>query len=480
MKIIFNIKNLSFFQQVLLISILANIIFLKEVYSQKNKSDLERIKYLNENLIVDLRVGLWAWSLPTDYGNEGDNDLLDNCHDKPYNGIYFNETLKIYLEKNWRFLPDENNVGISAKWYAIDFDDSKWVSIDAGERWENQGYPNLDGIGWYRKKVYIPNYWNEKEIWIKFSGVNDAYKLFVNGEYVSSVGEANISFAGKASFTNITKNIFCGKENLISVQVNDFGNSGGLWQLPIFITTDENETKNLFKPISSKPFIPEEMGYKLFWEDEFNGIILDKNKWQVRGVGPRAAGFVSSEAVKVNNGFLELSALKKGDSILVCAVGTQNLFMTKYGYFECHAQLQKSEGNWAAFWIQSPGISKGEDPAKFGTEIDIMEYFKKNGDNFVSHNLHWAYGPNQQTIGGLQSFVEGVNEGFHTFSLEWTPEKYVFFVDGLKYYEVNKAISHIDEYIVLSMELPNKLEELVNSKFPDVFIIDYMKVYKKE
>ena len=99
MKIIFNIKNLSFFLQVLLISILTKFIFLKEVYSQKSNSDLVTIKYLNENLIVDLRVGLRAWPLSTDYDNEGDNDLLVNCHDKPYNGIYFNESLKIYLEK---------------------------------------------------------------------------------------------------------------------------------------------------------------------------------------------------------------------------------------------------------------------------------------------------------------------------------------------------------------------------------------------
>jgi len=33
--------------------------------------------------------------------------------------------------------------------------------------------------------------------------------------------------------------------------------------------------------------------------------------------------------------------------------------MTKYGFFECRAELQKSPGVWAAFWIQSTEISKG-------------------------------------------------------------------------------------------------------------------------
>jgi beta-glucanase (GH16 family) len=154
--------------------------------------------------------------------------------------------------------------------------------------------------------------------------------------------------------------------------------------------------------------------------------------------------------------------------------------MTKYGYFECRAQLQKSKANWAAFWIQSSGIAQGEDPAKFGTEIDIFEYFKKQGENMISHNLHWAYGPNQKSIGGLLSRVEGVGEGFHSFALEWTPEKYAFFVDGYKYYEVTDAISHIEEYIILSMELPSTKEALKDATLPDVFIIDYVKVYKKK
>jgi len=232
-------------------------------------------------------------------------------------------------------------------------------------------------------------------------------------------------------------------------------------------------------PMSPTRYTPEAMGYELFWEDHFNGNALDPNKWDVRGVGPRAVGFVSPEAVKVEDGFLKLSAFVKDDKILISAVGTQKHFMTRYGYFECRAQLQKSAGVWAAFWIQSTDIAKGEDPGKYGAEIDIMEFFKKLGTDIVSHNVHWAYGPNQQTTHGMQSYLKGVSEGFHTFALEWTPQKYSFFVDGYKFYEVTEGISHIAEYMILSMELPSKMEELKNAVFPDVFVVDYVKVYKK-
>ncbi len=229
-----------------------------------------------------------------------------------------------------------------------------------------------------------------------------------------------------------------------------------------------------------KQYTPAELGYELFWEDQFNGTALDPKKWEVRGVGPRALGFVSPEAVKVEDGYLKLSAFKKDDRILIGAVGTQDRFMTKYGFFECRAQLQKSPGVWAAFWIQSTEISKGEDPAVYGAEIDIMEFFRKLGTDIVSHNVHWAYGPHQKTTHGMQSYLKGVSEGFHTFGLEWTPEKYVFYVDGYKFYEVTEAISHIDEYLILSMELPSDPKDMKKTVFPDVYIVDYVKVYKKK
>jgi beta-glucanase (GH16 family) len=231
--------------------------------------------------------------------------------------------------------------------------------------------------------------------------------------------------------------------------------------------------------LSQKIFNPEKEGYKLYWEDDFNGTALDTTKWRVRGTGPRRIGYNSPSMVKVENGKLLLMYDIKKDSILANAVGTQQTLITTYGYFECRARLQKGIGPWSAFWMQSPLISKGEDPAKYGTEIDIFEYFKEIGDNHMTHCLHWAYGPNQQSSGQMHSDMEGLSEGFHTFALEWTPEKYVFYIDKLKFHESKKGLSHIDEYMILSMEIPPALEGIKNACAPDTFIVDYVKVYKK-
>src|SRR6478752_3151248 len=62
--------------------------------------DLERLKYNNPGLVVDLGVGLWAWPLPMDFDGDGDLDLVVNCPDKPYNGTYFFENTSGDTAKN--------------------------------------------------------------------------------------------------------------------------------------------------------------------------------------------------------------------------------------------------------------------------------------------------------------------------------------------------------------------------------------------
>ena len=231
--------------------------------------------------------------------------------------------------------------------------------------------------------------------------------------------------------------------------------------------------------MSQKRVSPQSMGYKLIWEDQFKGNELDTTKWNVRGVGARRVGYNSAEAVKVEDGFLKLSALKKDNRVLAGAVGTASHFNPKYGYFECRAKLQESIGVWAAFWLQSSKISQGEDPAQYGSEIDIFEFFKEIGTDTITHAIHWAYGPNMKSIGPLKSYLKGLSKGFHTYGFEWTPEKYSFFIDGYRFHEQTQGISNIPEYLILSMELPETTESFKKTVFPDVFIVDYVKVYQK-
>ena len=55
----------------------------------QSDTDKYRILYNNENLAVDLGVGLWGIPMPIDYDGDGLTDLVISCPDTPYKGIYY-------------------------------------------------------------------------------------------------------------------------------------------------------------------------------------------------------------------------------------------------------------------------------------------------------------------------------------------------------------------------------------------------------
>lgn len=59
--------------------------------SQLSAAELQRVRYNNPGLNVDLGVGLWAWPLPMDYDGDGDLDLVVSSGGLPYEGTYFFE-----------------------------------------------------------------------------------------------------------------------------------------------------------------------------------------------------------------------------------------------------------------------------------------------------------------------------------------------------------------------------------------------------
>lgn len=69
-----------------------SILFFHTAMAQDiNTGDLVRIQYNQPGIHSDLGVGLWAWPFPVDYDKDGDLDLLVNCPDKPFNGLWLFE-----------------------------------------------------------------------------------------------------------------------------------------------------------------------------------------------------------------------------------------------------------------------------------------------------------------------------------------------------------------------------------------------------
>jgi len=220
---------------------------------------------------------------------------------------------------------------------------------------------------------------------------------------------------------------------------------------------------------------------KLVWADEFDGDTLDTTKWMYRQFGPRRDAINVKDTVSLDGkGHLVLTTERKGDKIHTAMIATQGKFETTYGYFECRVKLQTQFGHWSAFWLQSPTMGKEiGNPAKSGTEIDIFEFLVKYGDKIL-HNLHWdGYGDHHKRA-GTQASVPGVTKGWHTVGLLWTPEEYVFYVDGKETWRTNEAVSQRSEYIILSLEVGKWAKDISEAKLPDSVLFDYVRVYKLE
>lgn len=223
-------------------------------------------------------------------------------------------------------------------------------------------------------------------------------------------------------------------------------------------------------------------GYKLVWSDEFNGNSLDRTKWMYRGLGKRGDAFNTPEAIALNGkGCLVIKAFARYDSVFAGMIATEGLFAARFGFFECRAQLTNTMGMWPAFWLQSPTNTDNSTPERDGAEIDIFEYFPHIRRDAVSHTLHWGgYKATHKVAGPVWAPLQKSNTGFHTFALAWTPESYTTFVDGVKTYSGNTLISHVSQFIILSVEANRQVAGPLNQKaLPDSFVVDYVRVYKK-
>jgi beta-glucanase (GH16 family) len=221
---------------------------------------------------------------------------------------------------------------------------------------------------------------------------------------------------------------------------------------------------------------PEGKAWKLVWHDEFDGDKLDPSKWEVPEQR-RRDGWWSPKAVSLDGqGNLVISTLKDGDRYLDACVRTRGRFEHAFGYYVARIKLQQQPGHWSAFWLYNASVGKIGDEGRDGTEIDIME--KPWLDDRVQHALHWdGYGKEHKSEGKVAT-VPSVLDGFHTFSLWWKPDGYVFYVDGKETWRTSAGgVCQVPLYIKLSDEIGNWAGDIATAKLPDRFLVDYVRVY---
>lgn len=258
-------------------------------------------------------------------------------------------------------------------------------------------------------------------------------------------------------------------------------------------------------------WLPEGYDWQLVWRDEFDGTELDRSKWDYRlcmmgrrnnawtedGVtldGNSNAVFrryekdgkVYSSQLQTGANFTDAPA-EESKGVFRWQIGrlTEPKYLKQYGYFECRCKLQKKNGWWSAFWLQSPIIGSSLDPAKSGIETDIMESFEPSKVERVSNHYN-GYNSCIKTerFGDVLENVD-LNE-YHTFGILWTEEGYVRYIDGVENGRSSAPISHTPQFVSIGTEVMGYREtddacEIAKADPDDEFIVDYVRVfdYKK-
>ena len=231
-------------------------------------------------------------------------------------------------------------------------------------------------------------------------------------------------------------------------------------------------------PKDTLPPAPKGQAWKLAWHDEFDGETLDETKWDVPE-GKRRDARWSRKAVALDGkGHLAIKTLKEGDKYYDGCARTRGKFEHAFGYYVARIRLQKSAGHWTAFWMYGSGVGKVGHGGMDGTEIDIME--KPWLDDRVQHTLHWdGYGKAHKSKGHV-SKNPGIMKGWHTYALLWTPDEYVFTIDGKERWRSSAGgVCQVPLYLKLSDEAQFKgwAGDVRKATLPDEFLTDYVRVY---
>jgi len=230
-------------------------------------------------------------------------------------------------------------------------------------------------------------------------------------------------------------------------------------------------------PADTLPDPPQGKTWKLVFNDEFDGTVLDESKWSIPDEYARRDGWWSPRAIGLDGkGKLAISTLKEGDKYLDGCVRTRGKFEHAFGYYVARIRLQRQPGHWSAFWLYNDCVGKIGEEGRDGTEIDIYE--KPWLDDRANCALHWdGYGKEHKSEGKVVS-IPGVMEGYHTFSLWWKPDEYVFYVDGQETWRTNAGgVCQAPLYIKLSDEIGTWAGKIADAQLPDAFLVDYVRVY---
>lgn len=189
--------------------------------------------------------------------------------------------------------------------------------------------------------------------------------------------------------------------------------------------------------------------------DNFSGEHLDRSKWNVIVTGwtvnNEQQAYVDStsalylahgaQAEGATDGALVIEAkyrpgftTKEGKKFDFTSgrIDTKGKFDFSYGTASARMKLPEGTGFWPAFWLL--GTGRWPDTG----EIDIMENVGE-GD-WTSVALHGPGYSGETPLVNKAYFSNGDASKWHVYSVDWKPDGFVFYVDGVTVYRATRPM----------------------------------------
>ena len=253
---------------------------------------------------------------------------------------------------------------------------------------------------------------------------------------------------------------------------------------------------------------------KLVWSDEFESSNLspvNTNNWFHQTQLPTGTNWHNGEIqhytdkienAYVENGYLNIVAIKEefndqGHTKSYTSARLNSKFAFTYGRVDVRAKLPIEAGTWPAIWMLGKNVNEkgGYWQPTFGTmgwpacgEIDIMEHgiFPNMPLNFIQSAIH-TLSSSGNTINKGGMVASDVENDFHVYSLNWSPNQLTFLLDDVVFYIYKPEDKNAktwpfdsDQYILLNVAMGGNAGEIDPFFTQSGMEIDYVRIYQSD
>ena len=290
------------------------------------------------------------------------------------------------------------------------------------------------------------------------------------------------------------------------------------------VRIDDGELNIEFKATAEEPVLsavavrakkPPSSAWRLTHSDEFDyegaphSSMWNADLWPARVVNDEDQTYTdNARNLRVEDGHLVIEAHKedldnaKYTSARIHTLGKVDLL---YGRIEVRAKLPRGKGTWPAIWMLPSAPFRYATKCEEGDtwqgsadcdawpnsgEIDIMEHvgYEMGHVHGTVHNEAYYWAKWEQRKGRI--IVDDVDQAFHVYAMEWTPERIDVFLDDTLYFTyVNENEGwrswpydhpfHLVLNIAVGGQWGRAGGGIDDTIFPQKMVVDYVRFFER-